>query len=134
VRVVGGGGGVEPPAIGANSLADCTFDPSGAMKGPRKGKGREGGEDPLIILIPCSFLTTRTLGFSQFQAQRAIARLCTWLLYTQTHVFVAGSIAAKVLRSAVGAYDCSIPCRKSLGAVSTYAPSRRGRHGDSRRR
>jgi hypothetical protein len=52
----------------------------------------------------------------------------------QNSCFRSWLIAAKVRRSAAGAYACSIPCRKSLGAVSTYAPSRRGRHGDSRRR
>jgi hypothetical protein len=42
-----GGGGLNPPAIGANPLADCTSDPSGGgLKGQRR-EGR-GGEDPLF--------------------------------------------------------------------------------------
>jgi hypothetical protein len=65
--------GVEPPAIGANPLADCTSNPSGVEgtkeREMKRGEGRIPYFDP-----PCSFLTTRTLNISaMFVALRASA-------------------------------------------------------------
>jgi hypothetical protein len=50
-----GGQGVEPPALGANPLADCTSDPSGGGgvgTEKREGKRGEGGS---LILTPLLF-------------------------------------------------------------------------------
>jgi hypothetical protein len=49
------GSGVEPPAIGANPLADCTSDPSGGgvegidERERKRGEGRIPYFDPLLF-------------------------------------------------------------------------------------
>jgi hypothetical protein len=68
------GGGLDPPAIGANPLADCTSDPSGVEETEeregKRGKGRIPYFDP-----PCSFLTTGTLAGLMSQCSPNVSSL-----------------------------------------------------------